>query len=168
MDTPANQRKPDAVEQLAVLAEKAGMSLIELAVAFVINHPGVTSAIIGPRTMEQLEAFLPAADISLPSDDLDAIDAIDEIVARASRSTRSTTATETSSCGPTSGAADIRMNGCVPEAQTASFMYPDTLGEERDLTKTVRRITRWKVDYSAEDGKAFEERVLKPDSHSSH
>lgn len=73
MNTPANQRKPDAVEQLAVLAEKAGMSLIELAVAFVINHPGVTSAIIGPRTMEQLEAFLPAADISLPSDVLDEI-----------------------------------------------------------------------------------------------
>ncbi|MFG2281720.1 aldo/keto reductase [Streptomyces asoensis] len=78
MSTPANQRKLDAVEQLAVLAEKAGLSLIELAVAFVINHPGVTSAIIGPRTMEQLEAFLPAADITLSSD---VLDAIDEIVA---------------------------------------------------------------------------------------
>ena len=59
---PGNQRKLDVVEELALLAEQAGMSLIELAVAFVINHPGVTSAIIGPRTMEQLEAFLPAAD----------------------------------------------------------------------------------------------------------
>ncbi|MER6085471.1 carotenoid oxygenase family protein [Streptomyces sp. NPDC001833] len=57
----------------------------------------------------------------------------------------------------------IHMDGCVAEAQTASFMYPDTLGEERDLTMTVRRITRWTVDYSAEDGKAFEERVLKPE-----
>ncbi|MFG2589460.1 aldo/keto reductase [Streptomyces sp. NPDC048438] len=78
MSTPANQRKLDAVEQLAVLAEKAGLTLIELAVAFVISHPGVTSAIIGPRTMEQLEAFLPAADVTLPPD---ALDAIDEIVA---------------------------------------------------------------------------------------
>ncbi|MFE3518273.1 aldo/keto reductase [Streptomyces sp. NPDC059166] len=78
MNTPANLRKLDAVEQLAVLAEKAGLSLIELAVAFVINHPGVTSAIIGPRTMEQLEAFLPAADVTLSAD---VLDAVDEIVA---------------------------------------------------------------------------------------
>ncbi|MEU9211293.1 aldo/keto reductase [Streptomyces sp. NPDC048415] len=78
MTSPANQRKLDAVEQLAVLAEKAGLTLIELAVAFVINHPGVTSAIIGPRTMEQLEAFLPAADVTLAAD---VLDRIDEIVA---------------------------------------------------------------------------------------
>ncbi|WP_328723446.1 aldo/keto reductase [Streptomyces sp. NBC_00247] len=76
MGTPANLRKLEAVEQLAVLAEKAGLSLIELAVAFVINHPGVTSAIIGPRTMEQLETFLPAADVTLSADILDAIDEI--------------------------------------------------------------------------------------------
>ncbi|AZS84626.1 aldo/keto reductase [Streptomyces griseoviridis] len=78
MSTPANQRKLDAVEQLAALAAKSGLSLIELAVAFVLNHPGVTSAIIGPRTMDQLEAFLPAADVTLPTD---VLDAIDEIVA---------------------------------------------------------------------------------------
>ncbi|MFJ3192658.1 aldo/keto reductase [Streptomyces griseoviridis] len=78
MSTPANQRKLDAVEQLAALAEKSGLSLIELAVAFVIHHPGVTSAIIGPRTMDQLETFLPAADVTLPTD---VLDAIDEIVA---------------------------------------------------------------------------------------
>ncbi|MFD8738200.1 aldo/keto reductase [Streptomyces sp. NPDC059618] len=78
MSTPANQRKLDAVEQLAVLAEKSGLTLIELAVAFVVNHPGVTSAIIGPRTMEQLEAFLPAAEVTLPPE---VLDAIDEIVA---------------------------------------------------------------------------------------
>ncbi|MFJ3670352.1 aldo/keto reductase [Streptomyces sp. NPDC090106] len=76
MSTPANQRKLDAVEQLAVLAEKTGLTLIELAVAFVVNHPGVTSAIIGPRTMEQLEAFLPAADVTLSTEVLDAIDDI--------------------------------------------------------------------------------------------
>jgi aryl-alcohol dehydrogenase-like predicted oxidoreductase len=44
----------------------------------VINHPGVTSAIIGPRTMEQLEAFLPAADITLSAD---VLNRVDEIVA---------------------------------------------------------------------------------------
>jgi aryl-alcohol dehydrogenase-like predicted oxidoreductase len=65
MSSPANQHKLDVVEELAVLAEKEGLTLIELALAFVINHPGVTSAIIGPRTMEQLESQLPAADITL-------------------------------------------------------------------------------------------------------
>jgi aryl-alcohol dehydrogenase-like predicted oxidoreductase len=78
MTSPANQRKLDAVEQLAVLADKSGLTLIELAVAFVVHHPGVTSAIIGPRTMEQLDAFLPAADVALPAD---VLDRIDEIVA---------------------------------------------------------------------------------------
>jgi aryl-alcohol dehydrogenase-like predicted oxidoreductase len=78
MSIPANQRKLDAVEELAVLAEEAGMTLIELALAFVINHPAVTSAIIGPRTMEHLESQLPAVDVKL-SDDV--LDRIDEIVA---------------------------------------------------------------------------------------
>jgi aryl-alcohol dehydrogenase-like predicted oxidoreductase len=76
MSTPANQRKLEVVEELALLAEQSGLSLIELAVAFVINHPGVTSAIIGPRTMEQLEAFLPAADVVLTPDMLDRIDEV--------------------------------------------------------------------------------------------
>jgi aryl-alcohol dehydrogenase-like predicted oxidoreductase len=76
MSTPANQRKLEAVEQLALLADEAGLTLIEMAVAFVISHPGVTSAIIGPRTMEQLEAFLPAADVTLSTDVLDRIDDI--------------------------------------------------------------------------------------------
>ncbi|GGC94056.1 aldo/keto reductase [Tersicoccus solisilvae] len=74
MDAPANQRKLDVVEELAQLAESAGLSLIELSIAFVINHPGVTSAIVGPRTMEQLESYLPAADITLSDDVLDRID----------------------------------------------------------------------------------------------
>src|SRR3954452_16820779 len=76
MSTPGNQRKLEAVEQLAVLAEGAGLTLIEMAVAFVVSPPGVTAAIIGPRTMEQLEAFLPAADIALSTDVLDRIDDI--------------------------------------------------------------------------------------------
>ncbi|MET3922203.1 aldo/keto reductase [Arthrobacter sp. UYEF20] len=74
LTSPANQRKLDVVEDLALLAEEAGLTLIELAIAFVINHPGVTSAIVGPRTMEQLESYLPAADITLSSDVLDRID----------------------------------------------------------------------------------------------
>ena len=74
MSTPGNQRKLDIVEDLAQLAEQAGHTLIELAIAFVINHPGVTSAIVGPRTMEQLESYLPAADITLSNDVLDRID----------------------------------------------------------------------------------------------
>ncbi|MFD8720110.1 aldo/keto reductase [Streptomyces sp. NPDC059629] len=78
MTGPANQHKPDAVEQPALLADQAGLSLIELAVAFVINHPGVTSTIIGPHTVEQLEAFLPAAGSTLP---VDVLDRLDEIVA---------------------------------------------------------------------------------------
>ena len=76
MTSPANQRKLDIVEELARLAEQSGMTLIELAIAFVINHPGVTAAIVGPRTMEQLESYLPAADITLASDVLDRIDKI--------------------------------------------------------------------------------------------
>ena len=76
MSDPANQRKLDAVEKLALLAEESGITLIEMAVAFVINHPGVTAAIIGPRTMEQLEGFLPAADLTLSADVLDRIDQI--------------------------------------------------------------------------------------------
>jgi aryl-alcohol dehydrogenase-like predicted oxidoreductase len=78
MSIPGNQRKLEATEQLAVLAEQAGMSLIELAIAFVIRHPAVTSAIIGPRTMEQLESQLTAADVELADD---VLDRIDEIVA---------------------------------------------------------------------------------------
>jgi aryl-alcohol dehydrogenase-like predicted oxidoreductase len=78
LSMPVNQRKLDAADQLAELAEEAGMSLIEMAIAFVINHPAVTAAIIGPRTMEQLESQLPAAEITL-SDDV--LDRIDEIVA---------------------------------------------------------------------------------------
>jgi hypothetical protein len=59
LSLPANQRKLEAAEALARLAEEAGMSLIELAIAFVLNHPAVTAAIIGPRTTEQLESQLP-------------------------------------------------------------------------------------------------------------
>jgi aryl-alcohol dehydrogenase-like predicted oxidoreductase len=76
LSLPANQRKLEAAEALAQLAEEAGMSLIEMAIAFVIRHPAVTAAIIGPRTMEQLESQLPAADVVLDDALLDRIDEI--------------------------------------------------------------------------------------------
>jgi aryl-alcohol dehydrogenase-like predicted oxidoreductase len=77
MSLPENQRKLEATEALAELADDAGLSLIELAIAFVLTHPAVTSAIIGPRTMEQLESQLTAADAVL---DAALLDRIDEIV----------------------------------------------------------------------------------------
>ncbi len=76
MSLPGNQAKLDAAEQLAVLAEGAGISLIHLALAFVLRHPAVTAPIIGPRTMEQLESQLGAADVTLDADILDQIDKI--------------------------------------------------------------------------------------------
>ncbi len=76
MSLPGNQRKLDAAEALAQLAERAGLSLIHLSIAFVIRHPAVTAAIIGPRTMEQLDSQLGAVDVSLSDDVLDAIDEI--------------------------------------------------------------------------------------------
>jgi aryl-alcohol dehydrogenase-like predicted oxidoreductase len=77
MSLPENQRKLEATERLGALADEAGLSLIELAIAFVANHPAVTSAIIGPRTREQLDSQLPAADVTL---DAALLDRIDEIV----------------------------------------------------------------------------------------
>jgi aryl-alcohol dehydrogenase-like predicted oxidoreductase len=74
----ANQRKLDAVEALAQLADEAGITLIQLAIAFVLNLPAITSAIIGPRTIEQLEGQLAAADVVLEAD---VLDRIDEVVA---------------------------------------------------------------------------------------
>jgi aryl-alcohol dehydrogenase-like predicted oxidoreductase len=73
-DTPGNQRKLEVAEALAVLADDAGMTLIEMALAFVLRNPAVTSAIIGPRTMEHLESQLPGADTGLTEDVLDRID----------------------------------------------------------------------------------------------
>ena len=76
LSLPGNQAKLDAADALAKVAEEAGMSLIHLALAFVIRHPAVTAAIIGPRTMEHLESQLGAADVVLSDDVLDAIDTI--------------------------------------------------------------------------------------------
>ena len=73
---PEVQRKLDVVEELAGLAERAGTTLPRLAIAFVLAHPAVTSAIIGPRTTEQLEDLLDSADLRLDDETLDAIDAL--------------------------------------------------------------------------------------------
>jgi aryl-alcohol dehydrogenase-like predicted oxidoreductase len=76
LSLPGNQRKLEAADALAVLAEEAGMSLVQMAIAFVINHPAVTAAIIGPRTMAQLESQLSALDVTLDDAILDHIDEI--------------------------------------------------------------------------------------------
>jgi len=72
----AHEQRLDIVEELIKVAEDAGVSLTHLAHAFVLEHPVVTSAIIGPRTMDQLDDGLAGADVRLDADTLDAIDAI--------------------------------------------------------------------------------------------
>jgi aryl-alcohol dehydrogenase-like predicted oxidoreductase len=76
LSIPANQRKLDAVEEFALVAEDAGIPLLQMALAFANNHPAVTSVIIGPRTMDHLEGQLAAADVKLGDDVLDRIDKI--------------------------------------------------------------------------------------------
>jgi aryl-alcohol dehydrogenase-like predicted oxidoreductase len=73
---PANRARLDAVERLAKVADEAGLTMIQLALGFVTAHPAVTSAIIGPRTIDHLHSQLAAADTVLSADVLDAIDAI--------------------------------------------------------------------------------------------
>jgi aryl-alcohol dehydrogenase-like predicted oxidoreductase len=75
-DRPENQRKLDLVEDLLKVAADAGAPLAHMAIAFTLAHPAVTSAIIGPRTMEQLEDLVSAADLRLDGSTLDAIDRI--------------------------------------------------------------------------------------------
>jgi aryl-alcohol dehydrogenase-like predicted oxidoreductase len=72
----SDERRLDAVEQLIPLAEDAGMPLTHLAMAFAITNPGVTCAIIGPRTMEHLDDLLAGAETTLTDEILDRIDAI--------------------------------------------------------------------------------------------
>jgi len=76
MSTPDNQRKLDAADALGQLADDAGLSLIHLALAFVIQHPAVTAPIIGPRTLEHLQSQIGAAEVKLSADVLDTIDDI--------------------------------------------------------------------------------------------
>jgi aryl-alcohol dehydrogenase-like predicted oxidoreductase len=75
-DADLDERKFAVVDALDGVAAEAGLSLTHLAVAWAVEHPAVTSAIIGPKTPEQLEDLLAAADVRLSPDALDAIDAI--------------------------------------------------------------------------------------------
>jgi aryl-alcohol dehydrogenase-like predicted oxidoreductase len=73
---PHNARKLDAIEQLAGIADARGISLMHLSLAFAASHPAVSSMILGPRTLEQLQGQLPALDVQLDGAVLDAIDAV--------------------------------------------------------------------------------------------
>ncbi len=73
---PANQAKLDAVEKLARIADEAGLTMIQLALGFATAHPGVTSAIIGPRTLDHLHSQIAATDTILTPDVLDVIDTV--------------------------------------------------------------------------------------------
>jgi aryl-alcohol dehydrogenase-like predicted oxidoreductase len=76
LSDPGNQAKLDAADALGTLADDAGMPLVHLAVAWTLQNPAVTSAIIGPRTMEQFTSQLGAADVTLKADVLDRVDEI--------------------------------------------------------------------------------------------
>jgi aryl-alcohol dehydrogenase-like predicted oxidoreductase len=76
MNLPENQVKLDAVDRLALLSAEAGMSLIHMAIGFVLSHPAVTSVILGPRTLSHLESQLGSPTEGLSADLLDRIDAI--------------------------------------------------------------------------------------------
>jgi aryl-alcohol dehydrogenase-like predicted oxidoreductase len=76
LSQPENQRKLELADRLAAVAEEHGLTLVHMALAFVIQHPAVTAPIIGPRTMEQLESQLGAVDVKLDAELLDQIDKI--------------------------------------------------------------------------------------------
>jgi aryl-alcohol dehydrogenase (NADP+) len=71
-----DERRLDAVEQLILLADEAGLSMPHLAMAFTISHTVVTCALLGVRTMEQLDDLLAGVDVALTDDVLDRIDEI--------------------------------------------------------------------------------------------
>lgn len=77
ISNPENRRKLDAADALGQLADDAGLSLIHLALAFVMQHPAVTAPIIGPRTLDHLKSQLGATEVELS---VDLLDRIDEIV----------------------------------------------------------------------------------------
>ena len=75
-ERPGNRRKLEIIDELRLVADKAGASLTHVAMAFALRHPAVTSAIIGPRTMSQLDDLIAGAELRLDTDVLDAIDDI--------------------------------------------------------------------------------------------
>ena len=118
LSTPENQVKLDKADALGQLADEAGITLIEMAIAFVIRHPAVTSAIIGPRTIEHLESQLAAADVVL-SDDV--LDRIDEIVPPGTTSARPTAAGRTRAWSPRRGVGS-------PTSASRSVRLPQPVG----------------------------------------
>lgn len=72
--TPSGERRLDLVEELVPMAEAAGATLAQFALAWTLTNPVITAPIIGPRTMEQLEENLRAADVKIPDADLQRID----------------------------------------------------------------------------------------------
>ena len=72
----SDERRLDAVERLVPLAAEAGLPMTHLAMAFAIAHPGVTSALLGPHTMEQLDDLVAGFDVALSDEILDRIDEI--------------------------------------------------------------------------------------------
>jgi aryl-alcohol dehydrogenase-like predicted oxidoreductase len=72
----SDETRLDAIEQLMLVAEQARLSLTHMSMAFAVAHPGVTSAILGPRTMEQLDDLLAGAEVVLADEVLDQIDQI--------------------------------------------------------------------------------------------
>ena len=75
-DAAMRDRKRRLVAQLSAVAEAAGLTLVQLALGFVLANPAVTSALIGPRTPDQMDSLLDAADVILPTDVLEAVDAV--------------------------------------------------------------------------------------------
>ncbi|MCW2557778.1 MAG: yhdN 3, partial [Mycobacterium sp.] len=65
-----------AADALAALAEDNGLTLVELSIAFALNHPAISTVIIGPRTHQHLEAYLKASTVELTDETLDGIDDI--------------------------------------------------------------------------------------------
>ena len=76
MERKDNIRKLDLINELDLISRDAGISIMHMALAFVCEHPSVTSAIIGPRTYDQLQGLLEGAEVTLDEDILDAIDKI--------------------------------------------------------------------------------------------
>jgi aryl-alcohol dehydrogenase (NADP+) len=72
----SDERSLGAVERLITVADEAGLSLTHMAMAFVMAHPGVTSALLGPRTMQHLDDLLAGAEVRLSDEVLDKIDQI--------------------------------------------------------------------------------------------
>ena len=143
---PVNRARLDAVEQLAKVADEAGLTMIQLALGFVTAHPAVTSAIIGPRTDGPPARSLAAADTVLSADVLDAIDAI-VAPGPTSPRTRSTTLRppySTRHCDAADGAAPPGSGSGRPHQQVS---YRDVLRVWREADTIPQIEQAWLFDH---------------------